>query len=83
MAKGHVRAPGADEEPKAARSCTAMTWKQRLRRVYDKDVSVCPRCGGLVKVLAVITEPGVIASILAHKAQARSPRAAGGGLSPA
>ena len=78
MAKGHVRAPGADEEPKAARSRTAMTWMQRLRRVYDKDVSVCPRCGGSVKVLAVITEPGVIASILAHKAkrEARAPPSA-------
>jgi hypothetical protein len=75
MAKGHVRAPGADEEPRAARSGTAMTWMQRLRRVYDIDVSVCPRCAWSVKVLAVITEPGVLASIVAHlaKREARAP----------
>jgi len=23
-----------------------MTWMQRLRRVYDQDVSVCANCGG-------------------------------------
>ena len=52
-----------------------MTWMQRLRRVYDIDISVCPHCGGALKVLAVITEPAVIAAILAHvaKRQARAP----------
>jgi hypothetical protein len=33
-----------------------MSWMHRLRRVYDIDVSVCPNCGGALKVLAVITE---------------------------
>ena len=46
----------------------------RLRRVYDIDVSVCPNCGGALKVLAVITEPQVITSILAHLSK-REPRA--------
>ena len=52
-----------------------MTWMQRLRRVYDIDVSVCPGCGGELKVLAVITDPQVIASILAHltEREARGP----------
>ena len=55
-----------------------MTWMQRLRRVYDIDVSVCPECGGRLKVLAVITEPQVITSILAHMAKgvARAPQVA-------
>ena len=65
----------AHDEPKAALSRAAMTWMQRLRRVYDKDVSVCPNCGGDLKVLAVITDPQIIASILAHlaKREARAP----------
>jgi hypothetical protein len=48
---------------------------QRLRRIDDIDVSVCPNCGGDLKVLAVIIEPQVIASILAHlsKREARAP----------
>ena len=52
-----------------------MTWMQRLRRVYDIDLSVCPECGGRLKVLAAITDPPVIISILAHltKREARAP----------
>ena len=71
----HACKPSADDEPKSPASCTAMTWMQRLRRVYDIDISVCPHCGGALKVLAVITEPAVIAAILAHvaKRQARAP----------
>ena len=75
VAKPRVRIPSATEEPKARASRAAMSWMQRLRRVYDIDVSVCSNCGGALKVLAVITEPGVIARILAHvgKREARAP----------
>ena len=75
VAKARVRTPSASDEPKAHASRAAMTWMQRLRRVYDKDVSVCPNCGGALKVLAVITEPQVITSILAHlsKRETRAP----------
>jgi hypothetical protein len=54
-----------------------MTSMPRLTRVYDIDISVCPRCGGSVKVLAVLTDPAVTASILAHLAKraARGPPA--------
>ena len=41
---------------------------QRLRRVFDIALSICPRCGGSVNVLAVITEPALIASIPGHLA---------------
>ena len=75
VGKPRVRTPRAVEEPKAALSGAAMTWMQRLRQIYDIDVSVCPNCGGDLKVLAVITAPQVIASILAHlaKREARAP----------
>jgi len=75
VAKPRVRPRSATEEPKARASRAAMSWMQRLRRVYDIDVSVCSNCGGALKVLAVITEPQVITSILAHlaKREARAP----------
>ena len=71
----HARRPSVGDEPKSPASRAAMTWMQRLRRVYDIDISVCPHCGGALKVLAVITEPVVIAAILAHvaKREARAP----------
>jgi hypothetical protein len=42
-----------------------MTWAQLLKRVFEIDVSVCPRCGqkGMQQV-AVITEPRVIHAML-------------------
>ena len=38
-----------------------------------KDVSVSPHCFGAIKVLTVITEPGVVASILAIIGRNRIP----------
>jgi len=75
VARPRARTSSAHDEPKAAPSRVAMTWMQRLRRVYHIDISLCPHCGGALKVLSVITEPGVIAAILAHFAKrgARAP----------
>jgi hypothetical protein len=43
-----------------------MTWAQRLRRVFDIDIGRCPRCGAAMRVLAVITDPRVLAAIVAQ-----------------
>lgn len=44
----------------------AMTWAQRLKRVFKIDVETCARCGGAVKVIACIEEPVVIDKILSY-----------------
>jgi hypothetical protein len=48
-----------------------MTWAQRLKRVFNIDISTCETCGGAVKVIAEtsdrsIEDPAVIKQILAH-----------------
>jgi hypothetical protein len=35
-------------------------------RVFAVDLSRCPHCGGQLRVIAVITDPGVISRILQH-----------------
>ncbi len=55
-----------------------MSWARLLKRVFDIDVEHCPHCGGKLKIIAAIEEPGVIAKILAHlglptRAPPRSP----------
>lgn len=45
---------------------TAMTWAQRLKRVFNIDVERCRVCGGTAKVIACIEDPVVIKKILAH-----------------
>jgi len=56
----------------------AMTWAQRLKRVFDIDIENCSECGGDVRIipkalaplagqaLASIEDPLVIRTILAH-----------------
>jgi hypothetical protein len=44
----------------------AMTWAQRLKRVFNIDIETCQACGGVMKVIACIEEPLVIRQILAH-----------------
>jgi hypothetical protein len=43
-----------------------MTWAQRLKRVFRIDIETCRHCGGSVKVIASIEDPGVIKQILDH-----------------
>lgn len=55
-------------------------WAELIRRIYEVDPLVCPRCGGTMRIIAFLTEPGVIRAILKHLAakglDARSPPAA-------
>jgi len=44
----------------------AMTWAQRLQRVFNIDVSTYPKCGGDAKVIASIEDQVVIDKILQH-----------------
>ena len=41
-------------------------WARLLRRVYEIDPLVCPRCRGVMRVVAFITEGRVISRILDH-----------------
>jgi len=51
----------------------AMTWMQRLKRVFNIDIEQCEHCGGHVKVVACIEDPAVIEKILQHLALKESP----------
>ena len=48
ISKTEVRSP--------AERHAAMTWAQRLKRVFSIDIEVCSRCGGSVRVIACIEE---------------------------
>lgn len=44
----------------------AMTWAQRLKRVFEIDVETCSECGEDVGIIASIEDPAVIMKILDH-----------------
>jgi len=43
-----------------------LDWSKLMRRTYGIDLSICPRCSGPMKPIAVITDPAVIRRILDH-----------------
>lgn len=47
------------------------SWARLLRRIYEVDPLVCPRCGDELKIVAVITGPVVVDQILAHRKKRR------------
>ena len=71
--KGCQKAAEDQDEKTSAQHHVAMTWAQRLKRVFDIDVETCRICGGTVKVIACIEDPVVIKMILAH-IDAQAPR---------
>jgi hypothetical protein len=74
--KGGSPRPEPTAEEAGAGHRRSMTWAQRLRRVFNIDIETCEVCGGPVKVIASIEEPGVISKILQHLRQdeAKQPR---------
>ncbi|MBI1191420.1 MAG: hypothetical protein GC200_12165 [Tepidisphaera sp.] len=69
--RGHDRAAGAGDEidpPSETASVpkAPLTWAVRLKRVFGIDITVCPHCGGRLRVIADVTDPEVIERILEH-----------------
>jgi hypothetical protein len=41
-------------------------WAEMIRKVYEVDPMLCPKCGGSMKVIAFITEFGAVDRIIDH-----------------
>lgn len=57
---------GEETDRTAAAGHAAMTWAQRLKRVFNIDIETCSRCGGAVKIIACIEDPAVIEKMLTY-----------------
>jgi len=55
-----------DAAKTASEQHVAMTWAQRLKRVFRIDIETCRHCSGSVKVIASIEDPVVIKQIVEH-----------------
>ncbi len=64
--KGSRKAAADQDEKTPPQRHVAMTWAQRLKRVFNIDVETCRVCGGAAKVIACIEDPAVIRKILNH-----------------
>ena len=68
-------AEGQEEQTPVQRHA-AMTWAQRLKRVFNIDVETCRVCGGTARVIACIEDPLIIKKILMHLEEKAPTRAA-------
>jgi len=41
-------------------------WAEMIRKVYEVDPMLCPKCGGMMKVVAFITDYQAVDRIIAH-----------------
>jgi hypothetical protein len=41
-------------------------WAEMIRKVYEVDPLVCPKCGGMMKVIAFLTDYAVVDRIIHH-----------------
>ncbi len=55
--RGNTRDSGGEEKIQAERRA-AMTWAQRLKRIFNIDIETCPACGGAVRIIACIEDTG-------------------------
>ncbi|MDC0069678.1 transposase [Gammaproteobacteria bacterium] len=67
--------PSTETAVDRALHCSPLSWAEPLTRGFDIDISVCPLCGGTLKVIADVTEPDAIQTILAHLEQRALPDA--------
>jgi hypothetical protein len=58
-ANGYGEASGTERQ-------RALSWAQRLKRVFTIDIETCRRCGGKLRVIASIEEQAVIERIFHH-----------------
>ena len=65
LCAGHTAATERGEAAATGRQ-KAMTWAQRLKRVFAIDIETCRQCGGRLRVIARIEQPAVIERILDH-----------------
>ena len=75
--------PGNDGTSPPAQRRHRLSWAVLLARVFHFELSVCERCGGTVKVVAALTEPGAIRKYLPGVGlPARAPPMAPAGRQP-
>ncbi len=75
--------PRPEEEPKKepeenqvgtlSEKKSKQTWARLIKKVYEVDPLICPKCGSEMAVLAIITNPEEVRKILNHLRKNKSP----------
>ena len=58
--------PIASRPATTTRRIPSRSWRELIKKVWDADPMLCPKCGGEMKLIALIEEPQTIEDILRH-----------------
>ena len=56
----------ATEPTTVSHAACRSAWARLIAKVYEIDPLVCPRCGSEMRLIAVITDPAEVRTILRH-----------------
>ena len=59
-------ASASDGDAETPASPSRASWARLVRRIYEVDPLLCPRCSGPLSLVAVITDQKVVTAILRH-----------------
>lgn len=62
-----------EDRPAMHRRSTYRPWAELLRRTFAFDVELCPRCGGRMRLVALVTAAQSITRILKHLGEPTEP----------
>jgi len=54
----------ASDEPPKKKGCRYWPWADLMARSFEVDVTVCPKCNGRLKLVALVQEPKNVARLL-------------------
>ena len=69
--RGYVKKTGLETSPlriveNELKPAHSKGWAAMIRKVYEVDPLVCPHCGGMMKVIAFLTDYSVVDRIINH-----------------
>ena len=75
LRSGVILNPDIAKHPNADREHPQyhIPWKVLLKRCFNLDMDRCSECGGTMRTISVIRDPGVISKILKHMGYAVDP----------
>ncbi|MBL7669836.1 MAG: transposase [Bdellovibrionaceae bacterium] len=56
----------SNDKKSHAKKSNRIRWANLLKRVFDIDITICPKCRGKVRIISAIEDPAVISKILNH-----------------
>ncbi|MFM7183782.1 MAG: hypothetical protein ACKO4Z_03295 [Planctomycetota bacterium] len=73
LPRGEGRGEGAPDAARRSHHTSRIAWAKLMAKIAEDFPLACPACGGNIRLVAFITEPGPIRKILTHLSEPLEP----------